>query len=208
MHKRLLFLLFPFTLAFAQVTPNSVTVTASRSNTAQPDQVVFYVRVDGPLTTTQSDALSALQGSGITQANFSSVTTVQQYGPPTQQATTQLEWTFTLPVAFTDMKTTAGLLSALQKNNAQKKNGLTISFGVQGTQVSAQAQQSQTCSMSDLMSDARTQAQKIASAAGKGVGDVLAVSGSTSTTTSGTLGSSPLSALGCTLTVKFQLTGF
>lgn len=208
MPKRLLFLLFPITLAFAQLTPNSVTVTASRANAAQPDQVIFYVRVDGPLTITQSDALSALQGSGIAQANFSSVSTVQQYGPPTQQSTTQLEWTFTLPVAFTDMKSTVGLLSAVQKSNAQKKNGLTISFGVQGTQTSPQAQQSQTCSISDLMSDARAQAQKMASAAGKGVGDVLAVSGSTSTTAPGTLAASPIPVPGCSLTVKFQLTGF
>ena len=208
MLKRLLFLLFPLTLAFAQLTPNSVTVTASRNNTAQPDQVVFYVRVDGPLTTTQSDALSALQGSGITQANFSSVTTIQQYGLPNQQPTTQLEWAFTLPVAFTDMKSTVGLLSGVQQSNAKKNNGLSISFGVQGTQTSPQAQQSQTCAMSDLISDARAQAQKMASAAGAGIGAVLAVSGSTSTTTSSALAASPVSVPGCTLTVKFQLTGF
>ena len=60
-------------IATAQVTPNSVTVTASRNPSLQPDQVVFGVSVSTPVDATREDVIAALQGSGITLANFGSV---------------------------------------------------------------------------------------------------------------------------------------
>lgn len=192
---------------FAQAASNSVTVTASRSTNVQPDQVVFSVAVDTPLDGTLDSAVSALQGSGITASNFSSVNTVQQYNQAGQSTTTALAWYFTLTAALAGVKSTIGLLTAVQKSGA-KNNGVAISFSVSGTQVSPQAQQSQTCSQADLLSDAKAQAQKLATAAGKGVGAVLAMSGSTLTASqSSGLVNSAVTTPGCSLTVKFQLTG-
>ena len=195
-------------LVLAQSASNAVTVTASRSTNVQPDQVVFSVEVDTSLDGTLDSAVSALQGSGITASNFSSVNTVQQYDPTGQATTTGLSWSFTLTAALADLKATFGLLTAVQKSNGSKNNGANISFSLAGTQVSAQAQQAQACSQSDLLSDAKAQAQKLAAAAGKGLGPVLAVSGTTSTAmqSSGPINSA-VSTPGCSLSVKFQLTG-
>ena len=108
-----------------------------------------------------------------------------------------------------NFKSTVTQLQSLQQLITQKKNGMSVSFSVSGTQVSAQSQQAATCSTADLLADARAQAQKMAVAAGAGVGNVLAMSGATVTQpASGALFSSPASTPSCTITVKFALTGF
>ena len=106
------------------------------------------------------------------------------------------------------MKSTIGLLSAVQASNAKKNNGTSIAFAVQGTQYSAQAIQAQQCAAADLLADARAQAQKLASAAGKTVGSVLAISGSSQATPTSAVISSATYLPSCSMTVKFQLAGF
>jgi uncharacterized protein YggE len=198
-------------VAFGQATANSnsVTVTAYRTTNVAPDEVVFSVEVNTPPGDTLDDAVNALQGSGITSANFSQVSSVQIYDPATSSASAQsLAWYFSLTTPLSGLKATIGLLSAVQQSNGAKNNGISISFSVSGTAVSAQAQQAQQCAQTDLLSDAKAQAQKLAAAAGKGLGAVLAMSGSTTTVTqSSGVVSSAVSTPGCTLTVKFQLTG-
>ena len=122
-------------LAFGQAAAvsNSVIVTASRSANIQPDQVVFNVVVDTPINGTLNGAVSALQGSGITAANFSGVGTVQVYSSNGQSPQTVLAWSFSLTVALSDMQSTIGLLSAVQKSIGAQNNGISISFGVSGT---------------------------------------------------------------------------
>jgi hypothetical protein len=178
----------------AQVTSSSVTVTASRTTNLQPDQVVFAVTVTTPVTSSRDDALSALGGSGITLANLSGVSTTMLYpstGVTPLAPLTVLQWSFSLPVSISDMKATVALLSSVAQSQAKKNNGVSISFGVQATQVSAQLQQSTPCPIAGLLSDARTQAQTMAGAASMNVGSVLAMSSPTATGAS------------CSLTVKF-----
>ncbi|HUA57298.1 MAG TPA: SIMPL domain-containing protein [Verrucomicrobiae bacterium] len=198
-------------MAFGQAAAgaNSVTVTATRSANVQPDQVVFTIEVNTPNDGTLDSAVAALQGSGVTAANFSSVATVQIYDPAGGSGQTTLAWYFSLTVSFSDMKSTIGLLSAVQQSAGARNNGISVSFSVSGTAVSPQAQQSAQCSQSGLLSDAKAQAQQLANAAGKALGSVLAMSSSTMTTTqsSGPI-SSTVSTPACSLTVKFQLTGF
>ena len=106
------------------------------------------------------------------------------------------------------------MLTALQQSIAKQNTGLMLSFNVQGTQVSTQAQQSHVCPTSDLLADATTQAQKLASAAGLSLGSVLAMAGGTSV--SGSVGTSvsiaavlsfapPVLPSVCSMTVKFAL---
>jgi hypothetical protein len=196
----LLFLLTA--IASGQSAPNSITVTASRAATLQPDQVNFGVTVTSPLTATQSDVLAVLQSVGLTAANFSSVTTVQQYSGDgrTQTTTTVLQWTFNLTAPIANMKSTVATFSALQIAVAQLQNGMSITTSVLGTQVSPQAQQAQPCPLSGLISDARVQAQNIANASSMTVGAILSISSSTSSGFS--------AAPACSLTVKFSLGGF
>jgi hypothetical protein len=203
-------------LASAQTPPpNSVTVTASKPSTLQPDQVVFQVDLVGPISTTLDDAVAALQGSGITAANFSGVSTQQfalQSGPNVQPGV-QLRWSFNLLADLANMKATAGTLTAVQQSVAGKKNGMSVLISVVGTQVSQRLAQSQSCSMADLLADARAQAQKMASAAGLSVGAVLSISSATGTSAAANavlgLGVfvSPVSQPVCSITVKFALGG-
>jgi hypothetical protein len=200
-----LVLLLPAALVFGQ--GGSLTVTASRSANLQPDQVVFGVSVDSALDVTREQVLAAVQGAGITLANFTSVSTVQRYQTTNQQTQLLLEWSFSLPVALSSMKSTIGLMSAVQTSIATAGNGLALSFSIQGTQVSAQLQQSQTCSLADLISDARAQGAKMAGAAGMSLGAIQAMS-------SATVINSPSSQWfntgppACSLTVKFALGAF
>ena len=206
MLKLHIFLLSFACFAFAQVTPNSVTVTATRNSNLQPDQVIFGVFVDTPEDAPREDVIAALQGSGITLANFTSVTSWQVVNGP--QATMVLRLFFTLPAAVASMRSTIGLLAAVQKSMVQSKPAFSMSFGVQGTQVSQQAQQTQPCSLPDLVADARAQAQKMAGAASASVGAVLAMTSATVVTdpASSLFAQASLSPV-CGLTVKFALSG-
>jgi hypothetical protein len=210
-------LMLPFSLAFGQLDSNSVTVTASR-NTASPqaDQAVFGVQVNSGLDTSLDDVLAALQGTGITIANFVGLNTaafaiVNPGGVPMPAQV--LSWTFRFAVPFAKMKDTITMLNTLQQSLPKKNAGLSLSFSVQGTQSSGQP--TQACSVPDLLSDARTQAQQLASAAGLSVGTILAMTSPIGATGLGysqilTLGSvtaAPLPAV-CTLTVKFALLRF
>ncbi len=210
-------------LAFAQLDSNSVTVSATRSNTnVQPDQAILAVFVTTPLTASYNDVLAAVAPAGITGANFSGVGNSQGFiittGNPSQQPPEpMLEWDFALPVPIAKIKDTAATLANLQKSIAQQKNGVALTFSVQGTQVSQALQQSQPCSIPDLLADARAQAQKLADAAGQSLGPILAMSSATS----GNIGlpTVSVSRLGltsssfsipfiCSLTVKFGLTRY
>src|SRR5579864_7275161 len=189
MVKRLsIFMFLCIPLAFGQLDSNSVTVTATRSMAQQPDQVLFEVIVQSSINTSLDSVVAALQGSGITAANLSGVGSGPQLIPVISPApqplpaafTPMIEWVFTLPVPLVKIKDTASTLSALQKSIVQQSNGLTLSFNVQGAQVSTQSQQSQVCPIPDLLADATAQAQKLAAAAGLSLGVVLAMSSAAS----------------------------
>ena len=202
-------------LAFAQLDSNSITVNASRSAALQPDQALFAVSVQSDLNTSLNDVLTALQGSGITSANFSGVSSNSGFvlGPGQSQT---FQWAFGLPVPLTKTKDTVAALTALEQNIAQKNASLKLSFSIQGTQVSQQLLQSQTCSIPDLLTDARTQAQTLAAAGGVTLGTILAMSSSTSSVATVFPNAYPLNtgifsstfAPPCAVTVKFAVTRF
>jgi uncharacterized protein YggE len=183
--------------AFGQVDSNSITVTASRSNTSgPPDQAVFSVRVESGLDISLDDVIAELQGTGIDAANLQNVYTSFIYINSPSGMTQQmemLEWSFTFTAPFTKNKDTITLLTNLQAAIAKKNNGQTMSFSIQGTQSSAQPP---ACSLPDLLTNAQTQAQKLADGAGVSVGNILAMSSPTAGTGS---------FVPCTLTVKFGL---
>src|ERR1700681_4242672 len=104
--------------AFAQLDANSVIVTASRSLTQQPDQVLFGVTVQSGLSTSLDDVVAALQGSGITAANFSGVSTspvILLLPAPQPNVAPALQWNFALPAPLAKIKDTIATLTALQK---------------------------------------------------------------------------------------------
>ena len=212
------------TLAFGQLDSNSVTVTASRSGSnPQPDQIFFGIFVDTGFDSSFTDVVALLQSAGITAANFSNVSTVQIYpqvvtgmnrSPADLQPRPMLEWAFGLPVPMARMKDTVSQLNTLQQSIA-KNGGAMMSFQVQGTQVSPQLQQSQSCSVSDLLTDARAQAQKLADASAMNLGVILAMSSvAPNAASSPSAVISRYSSTGsyystpCSLTVKFAVSRY
>lgn len=207
-------------LAFGQLDSNSITVSASNNVTLQPDQAVFSVSVTSGLATGFDDVLAALQGSGITAANLSGVTTQNDFAvlsgsPGGQIPPPMLTWSFTLTAPLTNTKATVASLTTLQQNITKANNGLTLSFSIVGTQVSQQLAQSQTCSIPSLLTSATTQAQALAAAGGVTLGAILAMSSSTSNVVS-TANYNGLGAIvtysvystppPCAITVKFNVT--
>jgi len=221
MIKRLVFLLNLFgagALLFGQLDSNSVTVTATRNLNTQPDQALLEITVTSPLDATLDNVVALLQGVGITAANFNAAGLFQPNFPPDQQATQMLEWGFGTGVPVAKLKDTLSQLTSLQQTIAKKNNGFTLSFAVQGLQVSPQLQQSQVCKPADLIADARAQAQKLADASGLMVGAILGLSAATSTNVGSILpagyfpgqinfGVSTFPAP-CSATVKFALSRF
>jgi hypothetical protein len=136
----------------AQISNNTVTVTASQNSTAQPDEAVFSVTVGSGVGKSLDDAVAAVLGLGITAANLVSVgvspppcvavTSPPQCPPP------NLQWIFQLVVPFSKLKDTIAALAALQKSISQNNSGLTLSFALSGTRLSAQ--QAPTCNLANL----------------------------------------------------------
>ena len=185
----ILALVLSSSLTFGQLDSNSITVTASRSSaTSSPDQALFGVVVNSGLDTSLDDVIALLQGTGISAANLQALDEYPIYngssGPPMET----INWRFSFTAPLAKNKDTIATLTNLQATIAKNNNGVMMSFSIQGTQTSVQPQ---TCSQSDLLTDARTQAQKLADGDGVSVGNILAMSSSTYAT--------------CSLTVKFAL---
>jgi len=206
-------LMLPFAVApiFGQLEPNTLTISATRQNNLQPDQVVFSVSVGSNPTASLDQVVGALSGLSITSANLAGIS---NFSPPV------LQWSFTLAVPLSNLAATIGSLTTLRQTIVQNHSGLTLTFTVNGTQVSTQLQQSQSCSTSDLIADATAQAQKLAAAAGLVLGPILKLSNqSLPQTLVGTVVPESVARLGafsnflvapptpvtCSLVVQFQL---
>ena len=164
----LFILLFGVVPVFGQLEPNTVTIAATRSISLQPDQVVYSLSVNSALNATLDQIVAALSGLGITSANLTGVNN--------NSAPQTLQWSFTLAAPFSNLAATIGSLIKLQQTITQNNSGLALTFSIAGTQVSAQLQQSQSCSNSGLIADATAQAQKLAAAAGLTLGPILKLS--------------------------------
>jgi hypothetical protein len=154
---------------FGQLASDTLTISASRVLSIQADQTDFNVTVDAPPSNGLDEILTAIQTSAITAANLSSLRSLTDG---------TLEWFFTLPVSFAKVQTTAAALVTLQQTIAKSNNGLTLSFYIGGLQASDALAQAQSCPVTDLLSDAQSQAKKLADAAGFVVGPILTINGS------------------------------
>jgi hypothetical protein len=161
---------------FGQPEPN-ITITATRTNNVQPDQVLIGLRVTSSTTAGLDDITGALTGAGITGANFAGVYTSTIYttsgGLPTPQ--NELFWSFTLTTPLSKLSATLTQVISAQQTMSANKSGLTLTFYVEGIQVSPQLQQSQPCSQAALLSDAQSWAKQVANAAGVSAGPILSM---------------------------------
>jgi uncharacterized protein YggE len=175
-------------LLLGQLGTGTVTVTASNNSNPPPDQAIFSITVASAITQGLDGVLTALAPAGVSAANLTGVNLQSATGTQKQV----LNWSFQLTVPVTQLKSTAASLLSLQKTIGQNGNGLTLSFSVQGTQVSSQLMQN--CDFASLMANARMEAQSIAAASGFTTGAVVGLTGSVSQ-----------SIPGCSLTATFGL---
>lgn len=184
-------------LLLGQLTSNSITVTASTQTAVnpQPNQAVFDVVVTSGVDKGLDDIVAALQGSGITAANFvglnllssGPVLVVNPAPPGPRAAAPQLRWNFQTVAPLAKLKDTSAAFAALAQS-LQQNAGISLTFTVNTT---SGPQQPADCSLADLIADARSQAQQLTSAAGVIAGMIQAI-------TTSTPGS-------CFLTVRFAL---
>jgi hypothetical protein len=197
--------------AFAQVKLNTVAISVTQQINLQPDQAAFTVIVGSGMDANLDQIVGPLSGLGITVSNLSGIA---------NYTVGSLQWSFALAVPLASVPATIGSLTSLQQTIPQNNSGLTLSFTLNGTQVSAQLQQAPACSTTDLVAAATAQAQKVVAAAGLVLGPILKVSnlvqGQASPErveavfTSGPisdflLGLASPPATNCSLTVQFQL---
>jgi len=162
MGKLLLVLFTVGVPAFGQLQTDTITITANRQVSLQPDQIVFSVTVLAAETVEIDDVVAQVAGAGISAGNLAGVSSYLNG---------DLAWNFTLAVPISQASaTTTSLVQLAQQSNQA------VTFYVQGTQVSQALAQTQPCSQANLISDAQAQAQSLAAAAGFSVGPALAVS--------------------------------
>jgi hypothetical protein len=167
---RLLIFLLTAT-AFAQPDTGTITITASRNVTAVPDQLHYSVAVRTDVPSTLGDVVAKLAGTGITPADLTYVTSSGQV----------MEWTFDLVTSFSKMAEMNATLTRLQKQTEQLFQSPALTFRVTSQQTSTDAA-AQACQLSALVSDARKEADRVASAAGAHVGAIVGLSEGTAAT--------------------------
>src|SRR6516225_8146124 len=121
LRRVLIFLLLQAAPLLAQISSNTVTVTASQSSTAQPDEAIFSVAVSSGTDKSLDDVVSAVSGVGITAANLVTVNTASAsvfntIGAPPPPGLLGPQWVFQLVVRFSKLKDTTAALTALQKS--------------------------------------------------------------------------------------------
>jgi uncharacterized protein YggE len=159
---------------FGQLEPNAIIITATRTNAIQPDQVLIGLTVQSPTTAGLDDITGALTGAGISGANLTQVYTFQSQNG--LQSQTGLVWSFTLTAPLSKLAATLTQLVAAQQTISSNNSGLTLTFYVEGLQISQQLQQSQPCSQAGLVADTQAQAKQVAAAAGVSAGAILSMS--------------------------------
>ena len=164
---------FALGMMFGQPEPN-ITITATRINNIQPDQVLVGLSVTSGTTAGLDDITSALTSAGISGASFIGVYTTSIY-VPTKNPQTALLWSFTLTAPLGKLSATLSQVLSAEQTISGNNSGLTLTFYIEGTQVSPQLQQSQPCSQAALLADAQAQAKQVAAAAGVTAGAILSM---------------------------------
>jgi uncharacterized protein YggE len=152
-----------------------ITITATRTNNIQADQVLIGLSIQSTTTAGLDDITSALTAAGVAGATFTGVTSFYT-STGIQPPQVALVWSFTLTAALAKLSATLAQIISAQQTISGNNSGLTLTFYVEGTQVSPQLQQSQTCPQAALLADAQAQAKQVAAAAGVSAGAILSMS--------------------------------
>ena len=152
--------------------PHAISITASRSATALPDQILISISVTSGITWSLEDISNIIKQAGVVGASFSNVytATFDNQGHPNPS----LQWSYTLTTPLPTLRNTIAQLLAAVTALSKQKLGIGLSFSTGGLQTSPQAQP--VCLQATLVADATAQAQALAAAAGVSAGQVTALS--------------------------------
>lgn len=155
--------------AFAQLESNSLTVNASRSSLVAPDQALFSIRVSAEPAVSLTQVLNGVQKAGVTGEHLTDVETDMQ------ESGFRWVWLFLLPVPLNNITDLQRTLTELQQSPDTATRGLSLSFSLVGARSSPTLITAQRCPVSELLAEARAEAQKMANAASLTLGPVLAI---------------------------------
>jgi hypothetical protein len=141
----------------------------------QPDQASLIVNVTSSVNTALADVLTALQTTNISTANLTSIGTTNGSGSASGNNEAWY-WTFTITVPLSGLKAILASLAMVQQSLPAAQNAMTVDYFLQGASFSPQLLASNPCPYTAVFSDAQTQAQQVATAAGVTLGPVVALS--------------------------------
>lgn len=150
----------------AQLDPNTITVTASRTLTGTVNQAVLQITVNAPQDATLEQISAVLQQAGLGSLTFTGAGTRFGVSNPLFGNALTLRWTFRATVAL------AALPQAVASTLALKQPGWPLSVDISSITNS----DTPPCPYAALIADARAQAQKLAALAGLSVGNILGLS--------------------------------
>jgi hypothetical protein len=167
-------LLLTAVAAFAQTAPRTISIAASRNLTLLPDQVIYQVIVRTAATASLDDALAPLAGTPLTAANLTRAGNFNSFNP-LLSGVADLYWTFEWITPLSNIKGANAMLSRAMQQAEQRSGAGSFTYEASRVQISEAAAR-QACDSTALVNDARTEAGRIASAAGVGVGSVISIS--------------------------------
>ena len=158
-------------IAFAQINPRTISVTASKNVDLAPEEISFDVDVSTDQDTTLEEVIQAIQNTGITTRDFQSVRS--GYGYRSEQP--ELRYSFGFSAPFTRLQEIIAKLEAARGTPRGKKR-MDLDFSLEGAgprdNTVEQAKQS---IMPDLISEARRKGQLLAAAAGVTLGPIYSI---------------------------------
>jgi hypothetical protein len=167
-------LFFTTSLAFAQLETNTVTVNALRNVSGVPDQVVLGIVLRTDASATLREVVARLEVTGVTPADLVYLSVPQNSAGDSPS----LNWSFGLVVPFSRMKDTTATLAQLKGKLGLFHDEPMLVFSPIRDRWSDDAQ-IQACPLTTLVSDARRQAEGMASAAGMRLGGIVSLSDQT-----------------------------
>jgi len=205
------------TTSFALGAPSStssITVTTTDAVPTPPDQAAIYIYITSGPAGSLADISAALTDAGVTGATFAGISQLPLQAAPVDLM--DLTWKFTETVPLANLKDTFAQLTTAARTISEGNSGLRLTFGAAGLSFS----QLPVCPQAELLSEAKSQAQNVATAAGVNAGPVLSLSAPALATAPAFVAaifgavtiydplsapSMPLQTPTCSLTAQFQM---
>ncbi len=175
--KRLLVLLVLLSFsAFAQVTMEGITTSASKTITLLPDSAVFIVDVTSASGTTVDQAVALIRDTGITATNLVGAATTQDYQfvPPGTPPSLRMVHEFQITVPYARVKEMSDKLRAA--TTVVVDAGGSLSYGLSLSASDDALQLARQRVLPDLIAELKRRADTLAGAAGLHVGSIQSIS--------------------------------